>query len=580
VNRKALYTGLALLSLLLVVVGVLLYVATPSYSDEKNAYSLISFLLVCSGLLLGAFTLNSTQSKQQEVFQRNEVSMDTNKSPWQIAHEQHQGVASSHEEQRENKDKSLLMRIGGVCLLVISVLLGIILISSDPAGYQGRLGFGVFLLLIGPIAGGIVIAFSFVKPVEHEAVKTPEPEIGKEEKETIAPTETQSLLSPSQPKQEATVGKEVAASASTPLQASISQHTSPQELQKQDEMLLSLKQDVENDPQSYEAWTNLGYRQHELGQNNEALTSANKAIELNRNYAPGWAVRAMALSTVDGHEEEALFACNQALAIDPTNIDALYYKEKVRRKQSEKDTLRNRRGSIAGFIDRIDALREAGEHNQAIALCQDFLSTNPRSVDVMLALIKVYTDLDDKDREIITLATNILKIDPRNAEAYYYIGEAKFALHDDKGAEQAFNEAIAIDPEYVQALSMKAMSILYPQRRYQEMLAIGRDLVDFAPHKGYGYQIQAWAYNDLATQSQDEDYLELAIARCEQAIRLEPEVVGAYHILADIYYKQGKYVAALETVDTALRIDPNDELALRLRAEIEKQMRKERRKGF
>ena len=100
----------------------------------------------------------------------------------------------------------------------------------------------------------------------------------------------------------------------------------------------------------FEAWTSLARHQHKLDLNNDALASANKALQLisenksleegNRKkaYARAWAVRGAALSTMAGKEVDALAACDEALANDQNNVDALYYKGRVYTFQ-ERDTL-------------------------------------------------------------------------------------------------------------------------------------------------------------------------------------------------------------------------------------------------
>ncbi len=130
------------------------------------------------------------------------------------------------------------------------------------------------------------------------------------------------------------------------------QHTVSQQMKepaKQDEKLLSLQQAVRDDPQSFQAWTDLAYRQHKLDLNNDALTSANKALQLisenksleeehrKKAYARAWFVRGAALSTMDNQEDKALQALKRALQDDPENVDALYYTARVFMFQGEND---------------------------------------------------------------------------------------------------------------------------------------------------------------------------------------------------------------------------------------------------
>lgn len=124
---------------------------------------------------------------------------------------------------------------------------------------------------------------------------------------------------------------------------------SQKEPAKPDQELLALQQAVQANPQSFEAWTDLAYRQHKLDLNNDALASANKALALNKRYGRAWMVRGAALSTMDGQEDIALEALDRALREEQNNVDTLYYMARVFMFQEKND-------EAHGLFDRVIAL--------------------------------------------------------------------------------------------------------------------------------------------------------------------------------------------------------------------------------
>ncbi len=222
-----------------------------------------------------------------------------------------------------------------------------------------------------------------------------------------------------------------------------------------DEELLSLQQSVDDNPQSYEAWTELGYRQHELGQETDALASANKALEIlstkndvahedsNKGYARAWMVRGAALSTMEGKEVDALAACEEALGYEPNNLEALYYKGMVFSFQ-EHDNLAHR------TYDRI-------------------LQLDPTYTPALLGKGLLYLAKDNFDAAL-SVASEVIEQNQDNAAAWRLQGTAYNYKGERVGAEgdleqgnhlldmaiASFNKAIEIDPSDPNTYLLKA----------------------------------------------------------------------------------------------------------------------------
>jgi len=213
------------------------------------------------------------------------------------------------------------------------------------------------------------------------------------------------------------------------------------EAEKQDEELLSLQQAIKDNPQSYEAWANLGYRQHQLDKNEDALTSANKALALNKKYAHAWMVRGAALSTIDGQEDKALEALERALIEEPNNVDALYYK------------------GIVFVFQKND--------NAALALFDRVLALNPRHKEALISKGSTYVVTEDYD-EALAVARELIKLDQEDAVGWRIQGMAYSFQGEKKGIElekaydllnkalASFNKALEIDPHDSYTYLLKA----------------------------------------------------------------------------------------------------------------------------
>ena len=235
---------------------------------------------------------------------------------------------------------------------------------------------------------------------------------------------------------------------------------SQKELAKPDEELLYFQQVVEHNPQSFEAWANLGYKQHKLGLNDDALASANKAITLNNKYARAWMVRGAALSTMDRKEVDALAALDVALENDQNNVDALYYK-----------------GRVYVFQELDDA---------AHRMFDKVLKLDPMYKEALLAKGTLYLAVDNYD-EVLDVANLLIRRFPDDAVGWRMLGQAFYFQGDiERDDEKAldyldnavisFNKALEIDPTDSNTYFLKAQPFVAIGDYTQALEALNRGL--------------------------------------------------------------------------------------------------------
>lgn len=249
---------------------------------------------------------------------------------------------------------------------------------------------------------------------------------------------------------------------------------------KPDGKLLSLQQAVQDNPQSFQAWTDLAYHQHKLDLNDDALASANKAISLNNTYSRAWMVRGAALSTMAKKEADALVALEEALRLDENNVDAMYYKGRVYVFQ-EHDTLAHH------MFDRVlardpmykDALLSKGslylapdilddEHfHGALATASELIRQNPNDPVGWRMQGTAYQFRGEqrgvKPEERLNLLSNALasfhmalEIDPTDSNTYLLKAGPYAVLGDYGNALDALNQGLKIDPTNTRLQEAKA----------------------------------------------------------------------------------------------------------------------------
>jgi tetratricopeptide (TPR) repeat protein len=248
----------------------------------------------------------------------------------------------------------------------------------------------------------------------------------------------------------------------------------PQPLTKEEqEQYIQALQAVNANPRSFEAWTDLGTIEHKISKNDDALASANKAIEIisedkylgreNRKkaFSRAWTMRGAALSTMEGREDDALVACDEALANDQNNVDALYYK-----------------GRVLVFQER---------DNEAHEMFDRVIDLKPRYKDALVMKGMLYLSLDNFDVEkfhgALAVADRLILAYPDDASGWRMQGSAYHLMAENEGREEnlqkakelldramsSFNQALEIDPTNGQSWLLKP-SVFATMGNYSQAL--------------------------------------------------------------------------------------------------------------
>ena len=186
---------------------------------------------------------------------------------------------------------------------------------------------------------------------------------------------------------------------------------------------LSARRALEIDSQSPEAYNLLGYVAALQGEFEDAIDYYQQAIALDDTYLEAMLNAAEVYVHPLGEFDQAIALCDQALDLaenDDEIVDALLLK--------------------------FDALLGKGEQDEARLLCERFPSGPFDNPNHSFLVGRAFYEIGDVDRAA-TLIDDAVKRNPRNPEAFYYLGLILDEKGDIPNATQAFLRARELDLE-------------------------------------------------------------------------------------------------------------------------------------
>ena len=243
-------------------------------------------------------------------------------------------------------------------------------------------------------------------------------------------------------------------------------------------------------------------------------------------------------------------------------------------------------------VDAAWALLAKGRRPEAIRLLNDIIKNNPRDADARLLLGSVLQEEGDRDGSIAQLSEAV-RLRPRSAEAENALGEAFNAFGDAKAARDPFEKAVALSPRFAQAHVNLASVLLQAGEldraaqsldRAIELMGHTRDAADphylrakvatdqgdvraAAEHLAQAVALRpdfAQAWSDLGDARKTLLDGAGALAAFERAVALAPGDSVAQTRLGSQYLAQGKTDLAVAHLQEAVRLDPANQSTLYL----------------
>jgi tetratricopeptide (TPR) repeat protein len=196
-------------------------------------------------------------------------------------------------------------------------------------------------------------------------------------------------------------------------------------------------------PEFYPAESGLGYLELARKDAKAALPHFDRALERQKDDVPALLGRAQALLALN-RESEALGAFELAVAADPSLTDVTRRIEVLRFRGLEQDLARARQAARAGKLD------------EAAAAYASAIGTSPDSAVLYRELAGVERQKGDVDRAIEHFRRAV-SLDPADARSLVQIAEIFDGQNDFAAAEQAYSEAIAIEPNEAVEAQLEAL---------------------------------------------------------------------------------------------------------------------------
>ena len=197
-----------------------------------------------------------------------------------------------------------------------------------------------------------------------------------------------------------------------------------------------------------------------------------------------------------GNYTEAIKYFDKVLSLDPTNIDAIFYKGAAL-------------SSLGKSTEAIPFI------NKAIMLSDKALAIDQNNIDILSIKGRALNRLSNYN-EAIKYFDKVLAIDSKNKYALANKGIALNKLGNSGEAIEYYDKALAIDPNFVYALSGKGDAL-----------------------------------------SNEGNYYE-AIKYYDKALHISPNYVSILVNKGNFYYKIGNYIEAKRYFDKVLAIDPSN----------------------
>ncbi len=300
-----------------------------------------------------------------------------------------------------------------------------------------------------------------------------------------------------------------------------------------DEALALARTATDDENATASAWAWRGAMERANGNSESALTSLNRALQLQPNYVAALKERAE-LRVAAGDYEHAIEDLKTALAVKPNDKDISFRLAKVYQASGQTD--------------------EARRIYQALGITEERPLTG-RALDKQLPLIDGTSEEIDAansdDPAIARIALDKLVVkNPKNAGLFARLGEVTRRIDPQKSAEsyRRANEIDPTNPKYATGYAAALVQL----RRFAEAEPILRRVIAAAPEEYAAHANLALALFELKRYAE-------ALPEYEWAAAAKPDIAATYFFIAAAHDNLGEYEQAVDAYEKFLaRADPTN----------------------
>jgi len=172
------------------------------------------------------------------------------------------------------------------------------------------------------------------------------------------------------------------------------------------------------------------------------------------------------------------------------------------------------------------------------------LSINPNLEPVQLALAYTYLHLSN-EREAIAAVQGILSKNPNNSEALFIL----WAARGSKPNNPDIRKVLESNPNFVPALIGLGTAYYQKRRSFNQAANYYSRAAEIAPSPEL--------YNYLGTALTYQGHYSQALAKFQEAIKLDPNYASAYRNMGITYYYMSKFQDSVAAEQRAIALNPN-----------------------
>ena len=198
------------------------------------------------------------------------------------------------------------------------------------------------------------------------------------------------------------------------------------------------------------------------------------------------------------------------------------------------------------YVQRIAALVQSGKTRQALALCVQYCSEQPRKAEAWFLRAGVQAQLGLLN-EVVASCRKTVELSPNHLGAWYNLGVALQSLCAWSDAAEAYARAIRINPSYVPAY-INITGVLRRLGRLDEALEYAREAVRLDPRQS----------NNLGLVLLDTGAVDAALEQFDEAIRLDHGASAPLLNKGVALDRRGDYEGALACLRELIQRDPGN----------------------
>ncbi len=328
----------------------------------------------------------------------------------------------------------------------------------------------------------------------------------------------------------------------------------------------SYKNSIQENPDNFTAWNNLGYALWKGRPNNnlnESLDAFDKAISIDRNRSSPHRGKAWILFQQKIYTE-AMDEIDKALSIDKYYFQAIYIKGTILYNKGKIDDANNQYKQVieitnlvidkypkylSAFDFKADALISLNRSDEALTTINKAIELEPNDASIWRRKGMVLFNANRYDEALIA-TDKALELEQNDALIWLQKFQILNELNRYDEALIAIKKALVLDPNDATVLNLIGLN-LYRLNRYDEALIAINKSLELDSKKESSWLIKGWILFSL------EHYNE-ALTAANRAIELDPNDALFWNTKGKLLFKLERYAEALTAINKALELKSKD----------------------